>query len=312
MKYIMIPYKYSQLEKRIDYEEARKYRDQSYNFHLGQLKLFFSELLFLNLMAKNSNKVLYVGAANGYHIGKLAELFPELKFDLWDPGKFEVNESHNIKIYQQYFTNQIATQYINEGSNILFMCDIRTIAIAKLKKLKKEKEMDELVMNDMNMQKKWIQIIKPIHAYLKFRLPYLVPTFSYLQGPIYLQPYSPRSTETRLMTDNYFDEIEYDCKEFDEKLAYFNYITRWEIKSEKWADLMKKYGIYNCWDNTYALYITKMYLTNIKKIDSEDEIFKLFLDIVNYHYKRYGDKYDVIYTGKPKTGKKQLEESDDE
>lgn len=292
----MIPYKYSQLVKRMTYEDAKKRAKWvSKNLHLGQLKLFFTELFFLTMHAKDGNKILYVGAANGYHIGKLAELFPKLSFDLWDPGKFEVKSSNNIKIYNKFFTDETANQYVTEGSNILFICDIRTLKIKSYTKNKENEKIDELISDDMQMQEKWVQIIKPIYAYLKFRLPYSDKKFKYLQGPIYLQPYVGLSTETRLMTNNYFTYIEYDSLEYDEKIAYFNFFTRQEVKSIKWAKLMDKYNVYNIWDNIFALYITQFYLKQIKNFNSKKQTFEFFLQIVQYFIDRYGEKYDVIF-----------------
>ena len=143
----MIPYKYSQLINRLDYNESVKIPVKK--IHLGQLKLFFLELLFLSMWAKDGNKVLYVGAANGYHIGKLAELFPNLTFDLWDPCKFEIKETSNIKIFNYFFTNDDAKKYTIMGNNILFMCDIRTLTIGKFEKIKDTLGVDNIVSEDI-------------------------------------------------------------------------------------------------------------------------------------------------------------------
>ena len=296
----MIPYKYSQLKNKLGFLEAKsEHVSKIKDFHLGQLKLFFTEMFFLSKHGKPGNKVLYVGAANGYHIEKLAELFPELYFDLWDPGKFEVRESTNIKIYNQYFSNTDAKKYTSEGNNILFMCDIRTLKIAQLVKQKDEGAIDNLIADDMIMQADWIKIINPKYAYLKFRLPYTeIPKFKYLKGTIYLQPYSPTSTETRLMTNNYDTYIEYDSIEYDEKLAYFNFVTRQNYKSDKWTKCLNEYNIYNGWDNILALYISKFYIFKKFNVKSNISACKLFMDIVAFHQKRYGDKYDTIFQKK--------------
>ena len=296
----MIPYKYSQLKNKLGFFEAKsKYASETKYFHLGQLKLFFTEMFFLSKHGKPGNKVLYVGAANGYHIEKLAELFPELYFDLWDPGRFEVKESANIKIYNQYFSNTDAKKYTSEGANILFMCDIRTLKIAQFVKQKDEEAIDNLVADDMIMQADWVKIINPKYAYLKFRLPYTdITKFKYLKGTIYLQPYSPISTETRLMTNNYNTYIEYDSVEYDEKLAYFNFVTRQNYRSDKWTKCLNEHNINNEWDNILALYISKFYIFNKLNVKSNNAACKLFMDIVAFHQKRYGDKYDMIFQKK--------------
>jgi len=268
-------------------------------WHLGQLKLFFSELIFLSMHAKPKDKVIYIGAAPGYHITKLADLFPDVMFDLWDPRNFEVESRPNITVHQSFFTDTIATAYTGTGERILIMCDLRTLTIGKLKKQKDIDRMDELVDDDMKMQRRWCQIIKPAYAYLKFRLPYEIPKTKYLAGTIYLQPYSKISTETRLLTKNYTDQIVYDNIEFQEKLAYHNGYTRCQSKEyPKWYNIMEKYHLVNNWDNAFAIRITHYYLKKIKKINSEEATGNLFMDIINYHINKYGDKYNVLFLPK--------------
>lgn len=283
----MIPYKYKQLTRQISYGETiQKYKTKLREPHLGQLKLFFTELFFLSKHAKPGNKVLYIGAANGYHINKLVELFPELMFDLWDPGKFEIKESKNVKINNKYFTDDYARKYVHERQNILFISDIRTIKIGQYTKEGNIEKIDELVMDDMEMQANWVKIIRPGNAYLKFRLPYHGHKFKYLKGTIYLQPYSPLSTEARLMTNDYDSYKEYDATEYDEKFAYFNYITRQTYRTDKWDTCLNKYHIYNFWDNILALYITKFYIYKKYNTKSNSKACKLFIEIVAFHQER--------------------------
>src|SRR5271168_5215670 len=102
----MVVYKYSQLsEKTMSYKEAIKRCDGKI-MHLGQLKLFFSELIFLTMHAKPGYTVLYVGAAEGYHTSKMADLFPDLKFDLWDPEPFHLEARPNITLHNDFFTTE--------------------------------------------------------------------------------------------------------------------------------------------------------------------------------------------------------------
>lgn len=295
-------YKFSQLTKKMKYDAAKeKIKSISKklpNLHLGQIKLFFSELIFLTKYYKESTKVLYVGAAEGYHISLLADFFPMLSFDLWDPGKFKLEPRENIKIYNFFFTIEDAKKYANQDEKILFMCDIRTIGVAKLIKQEEEIKVDELIENDMSMQAHWIKIINPVYAYLKFRLPWYSSKYSYLKGTIYLQPYSPRSTEARLMTNNYIDYIDYDNQDYDEKMSYFNHFIRPFIKYDRWKNIFQKYNILNCWDNGIGLYITDYYLRKVHNINSDEKTGELFMEIINFHIKRYGKKYNVIFANK--------------
>lgn len=294
-EYSGIPYKYSHLIQRISYEETHQMKKPRYpKMHLGQIKLLFSELLFISKYAHDATKVVYVGAAVGYHISKLADLFPSLEFDLWDPREIILEPRENIKTYKQLFTNEIAEKYATQNDKILFMSDIRNTRIGKLKK--DMGKMDELIDNDMILQKNWVQIINPVYAYLKFRLPWFEGKTKYLGGTIYLQPYVDIiSTEARLMTNNYTDLVEYDNKEVEEKFAYFNFIQRRTSKYDRWNDIFTKYNLFNCWDNAMGLYITDYYLRKVHGIRSDEETGKLFMDIINYHIKEYGDKYNVLF-----------------
>lgn len=294
-----IIFKVSQLTKKMEYEEAKeKSKDileNLPNLHLGQIKLFFSELIFLTKYQKDATKVLYVGAAEGYHISKLADLFPNLMFDLWDPAKFKLIPRNNIKIYNYAFTIDDAKKYASQQEKILFMCDIRTISVAKLIKKEEEIKVDELIEDDMVMQADWIKIIEPVYAYLKFRLPWYSPTSKYLGGTIYLQPYSPLSSEARLMTNNYTDYIEYNNNDYSDKMSYFNHFIRPVDKYERWSNIFDKYNLLNNWDNALGLYIIDYYLRKIHNIGSDEETGKLFMDIINFHIDRYGKKYDVLF-----------------
>lgn len=292
----MFIYKYSQLNKKISYNETKQINCGGIKeYHIGQLKLLISEIMFLTKKSKPFNKVLYVGAAEGYHIAKLADMFPNLIFDLWDPGKFCVDERNNINIFNNFFTNANAASYKNQGNNILFISDIRTLDIAKFTKEKNEDKIDQLIEDDNNKQLKWIQIIKPIYAFLKFRPPYRPGMTKYLNGTIYLQCYSPSSTETRLLTNNYNDLIEYNNTDFDEKLAYFNCFIRNDKNLIKWKLVMEKYNIKNIWDNNYAFYVLYYYLDKMGYSKSDDDIAKLFNEIIKFLQIKYPKKYDYLF-----------------
>jgi hypothetical protein len=289
-------YKFSQLRKRINYEEAKEKYKHIKEIHLGQLKLLISEIIFLTKYAKDGNKVVYIGAAEGYHIPKLAELFPNLSFDLWDPASFKIKETNKIHIFNKFFKDRDAENYVKEHNNILFISDIRTLEIATFRKKYQIEKIDKLILNDMNTQLKWIQIIKPIAAYLKFRLPYESGKTKYLQGTAYLQAYSPSSTELRLSTANYTDLIDYDNKEHDEKMAYFNCCIRYsKIEYKRWSKIMDKYKIKNIWDNNMSFYVLDYYLWKKREIRDDEEVAKLFNDIIDFFIHLFGDKYNVVY-----------------
>lgn len=278
-------YKYSQLSKRVSYEKSneiiKKLKDKP--LHWGQLKLFLSELLYLSMFNDKAYTILYVGAAEGDHIGKLAEIFKRHKFILYDPRNFSpsLKKYDNIEMHVKYFTDDEAKKYMKNGSDILFISDIRISEYGKYKTNYSEKS-EELVIDDMQYQMDWCKIIKPKKAYLKFRTMYLHDKFEYFDGTIYLQEYSPISTETRLLTDDYNKLITYDAKEFDEKLAYYNCCLRPTRQSTRWAKVMEKLNLKNTLDMENMLYILEYYLIKEKgkkKDNADDDVIALFKDI---------------------------------
>lgn len=295
----MFIYNIDQIKNRIKFEETKKNEKcQTLKLlHLGQLKLLISEILFLSrsLKDKINYTVIYVGAAEGYHIKYLADMFPQYNFILYDPGRFAITEDKNIKIHNDFFTIEVANKYANE-KNILFISDIRTLDIAKYQGVDDD-EADRIIIEDNKKQLRWIQIIKPVNSLLKFRLPYKPGNTKYLEGKIYLQNYSPISTETRLMVKR--DDInkykEYSNEEYDEKMAYFNCNVRMEEGLKRWMKIMEENNIKNNWDNNYTCYVLRYYLKEIGKDYKDEEVIKKFIDIINYLKKKYKNKYDVLY-----------------
>lgn len=294
-------YKYSQLKHRMKYSDLKKGDD--YNFHFGQLKLQLSEVLFLTKYYTDNALVIYVGAAGGYHIPFLVDMFPNLTFHLWDPLPFAIKQTDRMRIFNRFFTNKDAENYKDMNKKILFMSDIRNPEIRRMKKNSSEdsiNKLDQIVYTDMDYQKDWVNIINPIAAYLKFRLPYNIPTYKYMTGTIYLQPYSPQSTECRLLTTDYKTMKKYDCFEFDEKMAYFNQHIRQKStnKSHKWRKEMDKYGIVSNWDSVYAFVILSMYLRKMKNDKNRDSVPKLFNETVNFissYDPRSYNKHNKLY-----------------
>lgn len=291
-------YKYSQLDEnnQLSYNESM-IACKGKNLHLGQLKLFFTELLFLTMHCQKGDLILYVGGAPGYHTNKLVDLFPDANFELWDPREFQIEPKPNVKTFQDYFTDKSAESYKqSKNGRILFMCDLRNMSIGRFVKTKNIDQMDNLVSEDMVLQKRWCNVINPEMAYLKFRLPYEIPKTKYLTGTIYLQPYTKVSTESRLMTNDYQTEIFYDNLKFEKVMAYHNSYNRCKSKKyDKWDIVMTKYNLKNNWDNALALYITRYYLKHAKNNYSMDDVGKLFMEIVNFHIDEYGRKYDVLF-----------------
>jgi hypothetical protein len=249
----IIPVKINDLDN--NYKFNGDVKDMAPSCHWGQKKLLFSEIQFLTNVCKKLNTkslkdyaVVYVGAAHGFHFPILYNLFPELIWILYDPGKFSKEsymhpEKQKVKIFNQFFTDETIkhAQQNAENRKILFISDIRVTP------------KDEQVSLDMINQARWGILMGADFMLLKFRLPYNEPnTFKpktikdlklekkfinnhdfiakdtiYLKGDIFLQLYHPQySTELRLFveknTNNKYDLQNYDYIDVENKLFKYN------------------------------------------------------------------------------------------
>ncbi len=193
----------------------------------GQRKLFLTEVQFLTIHCDHPNPVVvYAGAAPGYHIPLLESMFPDIEWHLYDPRSFGIRPSKNISIHQQYFMNSDAEKWAGRN-DVFFISDIRTADYKSQGKLDNEQS----VISDNKMQEEWYNIIKPVKAHLKFRLPYFQDypidrEYTYLSGTVYKQPWAPQSsTETRLVPDGN-GQVVWDVEKYEKQLFYHNSVIR--------------------------------------------------------------------------------------
>lgn len=246
--------------------------------HWGQLKLFLTEIEFINLAIQRygSDKqfyVLYVGAAPGNHTEALAAMYDNVYFDLWDgnpyvckpkPGKIEIHQSlffeKDAKAYKQKFS----TLKINgQKPIILLVSDIRSASDEKA------------VVFDMGLQLDWWKIIEPDMCMYKFRLPWSPGKTTYADGEIYLQPFpGVTSSETRLIIDKAKTHMalkEYDNTKYEEQCFYHNNRERGQayypptLFDTQTPLTLEKDGMCNCFDCMSMALIVQDYLNIIKQ-----------------------------------------------
>lgn len=170
--------------------------------HWGQRKLLFSEIEFLTLYGDPSCLVIYAGAAPGNHIPFLSELFPDYHFVLVDPAPFNIESTDNIKVVQDYFTEDLAVTYSRQCKGLcLFISDVRSVDINM-----EDSEKADRIVKDMERQMQWHIALNPVASMLKMRLPYPDPapkpagSTEYLDGILYFPVWGGRTTtESRLV-----------------------------------------------------------------------------------------------------------------
>jgi hypothetical protein len=271
---------------REDAQNLPKHRSDICISHLGQRKLLLNEIEFISMYDHLSDVIVYAGACPGIHIYYMAKvLFPDKTFNLYDP-RTEWHEPlrtlSNVNINTQLFTDEDAKSY--DGKNVLFICDIRT-----WQNKDDLDEWDKEIEDNMNMQMRWVKIMNPSMASLKFRLPWNTADVKveYLAGDIYNQPFQPpKSTESRLYTDGK-SMTTYSSRDYEQKCYRHNVITRIFHKytaKDINAPEISYYGLDDCYDCARQLAILHKYVKNKKDktAPEEEQIIRILKDMDLY------------------------------
>ncbi len=197
---------------------------------------------------------------------------------------------------------------------MLFLCDIRTVTMKdKTQQVVKartqhremqehrEKEVEELVENDMAIQKRMVQETQPEMSVLKLSLPYPVQeyednqNFEYLDGTNFFQPFNRNnSTECRLTcvpsnvatykkecsreAASFTNKI-YEVKIHEQRCVFLNIEVRpqWDYKAAS-----KIYVLYR--EMMYALLLTEEVMTECQYVShlSEEIILSKCKSSLNY------------------------------
>ena len=238
----------------------RREKEFKPNLHWGQRKLLLGEIEFLVAHGDKAQTVVYAGAAEGTHIEYLSTLFPTHKFILYDPRKFTIEPSNQIEIHtgttDGFFTDNVARTFTNQ--KILFISDIRTGSVNP-----DDPDDDEFaneVVANMDMQRKWLEIMHPAMSMFKFRLPYTAGQTEYFDGTLLFQVWAPRtSTEGRLVCGPNPPLRIYDHTTYESIFYRFNTITRTQWHDHSINTNVAE-GIDHCYDCAAEISILLEYL----------------------------------------------------
>ncbi len=208
-------------------------KDKSYVLRWGQRKLALMLIQFLsrfwNRQQISNLIVVYVGAVPEFNIDFAIKLFPGITWHLYDANTINVKPSERVKVYQRLFTDQDAKQWANRN-DVFFISDIRQSVNTKTMSTE---QINQKVEQDMRLQEKWYNIIKPVRAQLKFRVPFAkegmigAQSYTYLDGLIFKQPWvSPLSPEFRLVPSGPSKTRTYDLIKQMRLAAYHHIMIR--------------------------------------------------------------------------------------
>lgn len=269
----------------------------------GQRKLHLSEVEFFTIYwdpkVVPNPLCVYAGAAPCIHLKMLSQMFPAITFHLYDTSPFVATPTDKVQIFKQYFTDETAARYANRN-DVFFISDIRVTdyKILQEEELRKrgitefnakgvavgpndliteayresEIKNEKSIWEDMQAQQRWVLIINPVHALLKFRLPYAVSgtdrVVQYLKGIVYWQPWAPQnSTETRLKpTRNdagVYELADWSTLEYEQWNYYHNSIEREQIRYRNLftgtSDPIDPPELLNDYDSVAEAMILKLY-----------------------------------------------------
>lgn len=267
----------------------------------GQLKLFTSELQFLNKYwdpkAIPSPIILYIGAAPGNHINFLARMFPQAIFYLYDSQPFDsrLSQLSNVTVTQRYFQDEDIEAFKPFNDRLFLISDIRSLAYEKgFQGIEEyERKNEEMAMEDMNLQMRWVQELQPVKAHLKFRLPYEYKWTDnnskytlFLDGDLYKQPWSaPTSTETRLVPDLNLPLRNWDFRVYESMMFYHNNVIREHIKfinplTNINESICAELGLTQDYDSTVFVVTVRDYLMKFSGENDPESALKLCKAII--------------------------------
>lgn len=237
--------------------------------HIGQRKLFLSELQFLTDEVPDNATIIYAGAAPSNHTGYLSKLFPQIKFILVDPNPFEIFEANPI--YLTGTCDEMITTAVNGTDNIYIINDYFTMDLARAiaKIIPKHYFISDIRTNsgddfpdsldilwNLAQQYNWMLTMKPMASMVKFRHPFYADVDDF-RAKCLMAPYS---SDFELAKTNGIDFI----KNFESKqLTYF----AGKINLQAWcgmistesrliitSDELYNYGTANEYDDKYFYY----------------------------------------------------------
>lgn len=112
--------------------------------------------------------VVYVGVYPGNHINHLAEMFPQVTFELYDPllggTNLKIKATNRVRIHAVRFSDSEAMEF--KGKGVYFISDIRNTEYGKTESPEKN---SEIIDTDMWDQLRWAQTMKPAWSLLRYR-----------------------------------------------------------------------------------------------------------------------------------------------
>lgn len=264
---LFVPFDY-----KYKYEPLRKLSTR----HIGRIKLWemTTNWLMSNDFPNNNNqRLIYIGAGMATSIIELVKSYPNVTYDLWDPldtFSYELRRmaqnGYDINfypcIYPQSFGNGFGApteaDYSNLGQTKWYLNDVRRDLINKDDQASIDYD-SRIIDEDLINQADWGANMGADYGCLKFTLPYAQSSlarrldwkYQSIEGDLHFQTcLSQKGTETRMWcTGPQFNTIEeYDIKDYEGALYYYNSKIRCRVFSNKCSETALSHFKCSCHD----------------------------------------------------------------
>jgi hypothetical protein len=129
----------------------------------GQMSMLLLEIFFLCKCVPKDQESIVVYP--GDHINFLSQMFEKITFHLYDPLiMIKIRETDRVIKHHQAFDDAEANKYVGKG--VYYISDIRNTTYNR----NNTPERNSIIIdNDMYLQLKWAQIMKPVFSLIRFR-----------------------------------------------------------------------------------------------------------------------------------------------
>jgi hypothetical protein len=217
------------------------------NVHIDGKKMLLNITHLLNEYYKNyygktgkEPLLLCIGSAPGTHLTYLHEMYPKMKFVLYDRSNFNkkllnYKDPNGFPIFDIYegesgnFTdekaNLIVTSELYKNYDLLIVSSIRTSASTTDK-------FEDTIENDMKLQQSWMRILNPVMSLVKFRMPINMKDndkLTYMSGKLIHGAWKhPKTNETYLLSNQLDISIDsmYDYSSYNRTTFFHNKFVR--------------------------------------------------------------------------------------
>ena len=220
----------------------------------GQRKLLLSNMLALTLALDDMRQrgdhrgidLVIAGASPGIHLPLIikhldaSNVRNKVAMHLYDPKRLHrsvasaVCRNEHVRFTQDKFTDAHAREWSERDKSrcLVFLSDIRSDIHGKKEHCRADEDM---IGADMQMQKAWVERMRPDYSMLKFHARHatpdnasVAPSFKYLQGTLYKQAFTDLfSAECRLFVKQAeIQEQEYSTAAIERHMFYHNRALR--------------------------------------------------------------------------------------